>query len=337
MPIELELSEILANPNQEYLSDGSLVILVHPRDRELMTRTIVYLKGTRREITLSAHYQTEDQKIEIRKAFGRYWYRFKRVIWNNVSPAGHRTAVRFHNLEAAKILFSTWVIFLDSDLDNRSVFFGRKNSPKKRHFIAAHEWISRLMSAMIHHKWKGRIFFGVLDSHKWLDYIKLPYGKRMADTPSNLSGVWPIWLDALRTYNPEYNPWERGMKADMHYADDIVASHELSERGIYLRLNYLSWDGNRDCYYNPHQKYVRDALACLLLTSPNRMMISQQKRWKTGPGGGQLVDLRMAAEGVTLDVNDPNPAKTIDGHFNRIAEEHPHIIGIGEMYANADL
>jgi hypothetical protein len=338
--VELELSDILTRTNQEYVSDESLVILAHPRNIDLMISTVANLKGARRDITLSAHVQTEEDRTDVRKAFGRYWHRFNRIVWNDVSAVGNRTAVRFDNLEGGKKLYAKRAVFLDSDLDNRSIFFGRRGGESKprRHYIPAHEWISRLFMAMDFWKEQGYIFYGVMDNAQWVDYISHPFGKRWSTTASNLSGVWPVDLHALRLYDPEYNPWERGRRAEMHYADDIAATHELVDRSIYIRLNYLSWDGDRGCYYSPTYKYIRDAFACRLLTDTNRMMMSQRKRWQRRPGGGQLVELRIAAEGIMVDLDTPQLATTIDEIFVNLVEENPLILTTaGVTDANTNL
>lgn len=329
-PMEFELSDVLNNPGKYYNRlEGSLVILAHPRDLELMVRAVKRLVDTPYMLSLSAHYKTKRDRKRIREAFKDYWHLFTLVLWNKLSQRGHRSDVRYHNLEGIRIILRTWVIFIDSDLHTKTYFYGDHNGERDVYLLTTTEWLDKLFERM--HQFRDKIFFGVKDNANWINWDWHPYGKPESLETSNLSGVWPIWLDNLQDYDPTYNPWFNAAAVKLCYFEDIAASFELWEREIFIRLNDLSWDGDRGGYDSNGFQRLRDAYTCKGLTSVRWMYISQKKDWARN---GRFYNLKIATKDDVVDFSNKRIAKTVDELLARRIKENPRILKFkGGMHA----
>jgi len=299
-----------------------------------MVKAIEQLKDTPYPLSLSPHYKTKEDKKSIREAFKDYWHLFTIILWNNRSRRGSRSDVRLHSLEGMRIILRTWAIFIDSDLNTKTYFYGDHDGERSVHQLTATMWLDKLFERM--HQFRDTIFFGVKNDHNWINWEKHEYGKQESFFASNLSGVWPIWLDNLQDYDPMYNPWSTASAAGLHYFEDIAASYELYKRRIYIRFNDLSWDGDRGGYYNNSFQRFRDAGVVLLITGKGWVYGSQKKDWSKD---GRFSNLKTALKDEAVDLNDTlNLAKTVDELIAKKVKENRKVLEFkGGLHADADI
>ncbi len=317
-PIEMEITDQVTG----FIAEGSSVILVHLRDPDLMLAAIKKLETAQGHKTLSIHYWDEEHKKQIREVFRNYWHLFSLIIWNKLSRPGYRSDVRFHNWEIALKLFSKWVHFIDSDLDNRAFIWEERDGITKMWAISGDEILTHAHEILAQQIKLGRFCTGFKHDDNHLGRVKWMDGAPI------LGGFYVVSTEKVREWreeHPNYNPFRESMEADMQQVEDIAAGWSMKEANKISRCGYLSWDGDRK-NYRMSKSFIDDHSRCRVITSHRYMQLYSRKLW-THHGGGEFVPINTVAEKITYDKDVINPI-----------EEGSHLIieavGISDDFAN---
>lgn len=298
MPIEMEITDSVAG----YISEGSSMILVHPREPDLMLAAIKKLATTQGHKTLAVHYWDETHKAQIREVFKDYWYLFDLVIWNKLSRPGYRSDVRFHLWEIALLLFSKWVHFIDSDLDNRAFIWEERDGITKMWALSGDEILANAHDILARQIKLGRFCTGFKhdDNHlgraQWMDGAPI------------LGGFYIVSTEKVREWrieHPGYNPFREAMESDMKQVEDIAAGFFMMSDDKISRCGYLSWDGDRR-NYKMTKSFMDDHATCRVLTTHRYMQLYSRQLW-TLHGSGAFVPINTVADGITYDKDVANP------------------------------
>lgn len=309
------------DPVDSFLADHGGVLLVHPREEDLMLKTFLKIKDTDYPLVLSGHVIKEEDQQYILEVFEPYLDRFLAVIWNNKSRLGHRSDVRYYNLEKSFELFRISVTFLDSDLPSVR-WWKEKNGILKRHTPDGDETIE-LLKYIISHGMRNELF-AVSIKH---NDNKLHRGKWNHTAPI-LSGVWCFMLEVMRDFRtayPDFNPFLPAMESNLKVAEDIVASWFLSQMKRIGRFENASWDGDRDSYNEITISKLEDWAVAAALTDPdNFFRKAMQKRFNGGP----LNDLRHNVHGIRFENGVADPTTVKAAIYNTIASSNKFAMAV---------
>jgi len=305
MPIELYLSEILDNPDKVRkrlikelgsLPEAHLTVLTHWREKQLMIAAIKEITTSRKyPIWLSCHLWNAGDEELFRRIYKKWWHRIQIVIWNDVSPAGHRPHVRADNLDAHMEIVTDWGVFIDSDLGKEMHVY--KPRLGKKVTVSFSELMRLLREYMEYAFTQGRFYTSIKHNCNWLGTRK----KNFNTNVPHLSGV-----HCVKYTGKTYNQWRRSANNGMKSHEDIVGSYETAQLKLDMRFDFLSWDGCRANYYAPDLVYKQDAVQAAILTSPEWMAKCQQKRWRLADGLFIPAKLKIRADGIETgtDVSD---------------------------------
>ncbi len=300
-PEQINVSQSIIRP----LGEEGTMILVHPRDKDLMLKAIKSIKDTEGLITLHAHIQRDTQKAHILDVFSAYLDRIALIVWDTRSRVGRRSHVRYWSFEKALELFTKSVRIIDSDLQTFHHYAEIAGVLKRHHLENGHDIIRLLQSLTAEARQRGKFLVSVKHNDNHLDRA------RERETASILSGVWCFVLDLIREYretHPGWNPFSIPKRLNMKIGEDIIASwimiHGMEDKkNRLLRYDHASWDGDRGSYFHIEQEEAEDYVKMVKICGLPFIRRALQKRMNNRNGSGECAVLAMEAHGTELKYN----------------------------------